>query len=62
MARSLTLAVLLFSASLCAQRLAITGALVVDGRGSPPRPATVLVENGRIAAVGDNIAVPAGTA
>ncbi|MCX7605483.1 MAG: amidohydrolase family protein, partial [Bryobacteraceae bacterium] len=47
---------------LCAQRLAITGALVVDGRGSPPRPATVLVENGRIAAVGDNIAVPAGTA
>jgi imidazolonepropionase-like amidohydrolase len=39
--------------------LAIVGARVVDGTGAPARLVTVLVENGRITAVGD-VAVPAG--
>ncbi|MFL6127053.1 N-acyl-D-amino-acid deacylase family protein [Actinophytocola sp.] len=35
--------------------LALTGGLVVDGTGAPGRYATVLVRDGRIAAVGDNL-------
>lgn len=61
MARRLFLALLLLAAPLGAQRLAITGALVVDGSGGPPRRMTVVIEKDRIAAAGENIAVPAGT-
>ncbi|MEJ5367451.1 MAG: amidohydrolase family protein [Bryobacteraceae bacterium] len=49
------------AAALHAQRLAVTGALVVDGSGAPPRRMTVVVENGRISAAGENVPVPPGT-
>lgn len=45
-------------------RLAIVGVTLIDGTGAPPRPATtVLVTNGRIAAIGqaDRVTIPAGT-
>lgn len=61
MARRLLLAYLLLAASLLGQRLAITGALVVDGSGAAPRRMTVLIDGDRIAAAGDNIAIPQGT-
>jgi imidazolonepropionase-like amidohydrolase len=61
MARRLFLALLVLAASLEAQRFAVAGAWVVDGRGHEPRRATVLVEDGRIAAVGENVSAPAGT-
>ena len=61
MARRLFLALFVLAASLEAQRFAVTGAWVVDGRGREPRRATVLVEDGRIAAVGESVAPPAGT-
>jgi N-acyl-D-amino-acid deacylase len=35
--------------------LLLTGGLVVDGTGAEPRPADVLVRDGRVAAVGDGI-------
>src|SRR5512135_1544744 len=47
-----------------AQTLAITGATVIDGTGRAPMPdAVVMIENGRITAVGPAAAVkvPAGT-
>lgn len=41
--------------------LAITGATLIDGTGAPPIPnATVVVRDGRIAAVGTNVAIPPG--
>lgn len=43
-----------------AQSLAITGALVVDGKGNPPAAATVVVEGERITAVGPDAAIPPG--
>ncbi|MGQ9919486.1 MAG: amidohydrolase family protein [Bryobacteraceae bacterium] len=61
MTRRLLLTLLLSAALLPAQRLAITGALVVDGNGGPPRRMTVVIEKDRIAAAGENIPVPAGT-
>ena len=43
-----------------AAQLAITGATLIDGRGGPPIPnATVLIENGRIRAVGPALPIPA---
>ena len=60
MTRRLLFAVLWLAASVWAQRFAITGAIVVDGRGAPARPATVVVEDGRIAAVGESVPIPAG--
>ena len=43
-----------------ADSLALTGGTVIDGTGTPPIvDATVLVEDGRIAAVGLDVAVPA---
>ncbi len=44
--------------SLCAQTIAITGGTVIDGTGAPPRPATILIQDGRIAGVGANLAIP----
>lgn len=58
--RLLLTALLGASLPLFAQTLAITGALVVDGTGAPPRAATVIVQEGRIAAVGEGIQPPAG--
>lgn len=60
MLHRLSLGFLLLAAALHAQRLAVTGALVVDGSGAPPRRMTVVVEDGRISAVGENAAVPPG--
>jgi len=40
------------------QRLAISGATLIDGTGAPPRTATVVIEGSRIAAIGG--APPAG--
>ncbi|WP_293873362.1 MULTISPECIES: amidohydrolase family protein [unclassified Sphingomonas] len=42
------------------RRLAIVGATVFDGTGAAPRVANVLVEDGRIVAVGPDVAPPAG--
>lgn len=58
----LVLAVLLSSASALAQQssvIAIEHARVIDGTGAPARPLTVLVRDGRIVAVGEQIAIPA---
>jgi imidazolonepropionase-like amidohydrolase len=44
-----------------AQDLAIVGATVFDATGAAPVVETVLVHNGRIAAVGPHLAVPAGS-
>src|SRR3970040_1479101 len=41
--------------------VALTGARVIDGTGRAPiEPATLVIENGRIAAVGTSVAIPAG--
>lgn len=37
-------------------RLVISGGTVVDGTGAPPRPADVLIEDGRITAIGPGLA------
>jgi len=43
--------------------IAIVGATVIDGTGSPPRPnTTVLVRGGRTAAVGTRVSIPARVA
>lgn len=47
--------------ALHAQRLAIVGANVIDGTGAPPRPATVIVSDGIIEAVGETLKPDAGT-
>jgi len=61
MARRVLLALLLLAAALPAQRLAITGAQVIDGTGAPPRRLTVLIEQDRIAAAAENLPIPPGT-
>lgn len=43
-----------------AETLAIVGATVFDATGAAPRQADVLIQDGRIAAVGADIAIPAG--
>lgn len=61
MLQRLLLGLFLLAAALQAQRLAVTGALVVDGSGAAPRRMTVVVENGRISVAGENAPVPPGT-
>jgi len=51
---------ILISASLSAQSIAITGATVFDGTGTEPHRATVLIRDGKITGVGVNLAVPEG--
>lgn len=46
-------------AAILAGTLAITGATVIDGTGAPPHQTTVIVRDGRIAAVGRNVPIPA---
>lgn len=54
-------AMLSFTLQLRAQTLAITGATVLDGTGrAPMSDATVLIRDGRIAAVGQGVTVPSG--
>ncbi|MFN3514762.1 MAG: amidohydrolase family protein [Phenylobacterium sp.] len=56
-------AILAFSAlpvAAAAKDLAIVGATVFDATGAAPRPATVLIRDGRIAAVGPAVKVPRG--
>lgn len=43
-----------------ARPLAIVGAIAFDATGAPPRPATVVIENGRITAVGPKVKIPRG--
>ncbi|ADG10932.1 amidohydrolase [Caulobacter segnis] len=40
--------------------VAIVGAIVFDATGAPPRPATVVIESGRITAVGLKVKIPRG--
>jgi len=54
------LAALLFAASF-AHSQAIVGARVIDGTGKEIPGATILVRDGRIAAIGRDIPIPAGT-
>ncbi len=55
----LAIAVLGVPGASVAQTVAFTGATVWDGTGAPARPGlTILVEDGRIAAMGDDVAVP----
>lgn len=63
MLRTLLASTFLLAVSLAQQPLALTGATVHPGDGSPPiENATVLVENGRFTAVGKaaDVAIPAG--
>jgi imidazolonepropionase-like amidohydrolase len=61
MIRQLLLAATLLASPLAAQTVAITGGKVATGDGSPAMEvATVLIRDGRIAAVGAGVAVPAG--
>jgi imidazolonepropionase-like amidohydrolase len=55
-------ALFLCAATLPAADLAITHATILDGTGAAPlRDATLLVRNGKVAAVGPKVKVPAGT-
>ena len=47
-------------AFLLAQTIAITGGTVYPVSGPKLERATVLIQNGRIAAVGTNVTIPAG--
>jgi imidazolonepropionase-like amidohydrolase len=61
MIRHLLLAATLLAAPLAAQTVAITGGKVATGDGSPAlEGATVVIRDGRIAAVGASVAVPVG--
>jgi imidazolonepropionase-like amidohydrolase len=57
---SALLAASLAAAPAAAQTIAIVGGDVYPASGAPIRGGTVLIQNGRIAAVGANVAVPAG--
>jgi imidazolonepropionase-like amidohydrolase len=57
---ALCFASLSMTAALSAQTVAITGGKVYPVSGAPIDNATVLIVNGRIAAVGSNVTVPAG--
>ncbi len=50
----------LLSASVMAQTFVITNVTVIDGSGSPPRLASVTVDDGRIRAIGQGARVPTG--
>ena len=56
----LAAAALAAAAPLAAQTIAIEGGDVYTASGTPIRGGTVLIQNGRITAVGANVAVPAG--
>jgi imidazolonepropionase-like amidohydrolase len=57
-----SLGILLLCAGLVpAQSLLIQNATVIDGTGAPPRQVDVLVSNGRIVAVGNNLPAPNST-
>ncbi|MFL5542940.1 MAG: hypothetical protein ACJ8J0_28435, partial [Longimicrobiaceae bacterium] len=56
----LAAALLLAAAPAAAQTIAITGGTVYPVSGAPIRGGTVLIQNGRISAVGANVAIPAG--
>ena len=56
----LAAALLVAAAPAAAQTVAITGGTVYPVTGAPIRGGTVLIQNGRIAAVGTNLAIPAG--
>ena len=43
-----------------ARPVVIVGAIVFDATGAPPRPATVVIEDGRITAVGPKVKIPRG--
>ena len=57
---ALLYALLLLAAPAWAQSLAITGGTAYLGDGTSVENATVLIENGRVAEVGSDLAVPAG--
>ncbi|HET7229517.1 MAG TPA: amidohydrolase family protein [Longimicrobium sp.] len=57
---SIAAALLLAAGPAAAQTIAITGGTVYPVTGAPIRGGTVLIQNGRIAAVGANVAIPAG--
>jgi len=56
----LTAAALCFAAPAGAQAIAIVGGDVYTADGTPIRGGTVVIQNGRITAVGANVAIPAG--
>lgn len=57
-----SLGILLLCAGLLpAQSLLIQNATVIDGTGAPPRQVDVLISNGRIIAVGNNLPAPNST-
>ncbi len=56
----LAFALLVAAAPAYAAPLALTGATVFDGTGTPGRPATIVVDHGRIACVGPDCAIPRG--
>jgi imidazolonepropionase-like amidohydrolase len=52
----------LFAAEPAPARVAVKAARLIDGRGGPPvSPAVVLIEAGKIVAVGPNLTIPADT-
>ncbi len=58
--RTIAAALLLAAAPAAAQVVAIEGGTVYTAVGAPIRGGTVLIRDGRIAAVGTNVSVPAG--
>jgi imidazolonepropionase-like amidohydrolase len=60
MRRILAAAALFLAAPAAAQTIAIEGGDVYTAAGTPLRGATVVIQNGRITAVGQGVAVPAG--
>src|SRR6185369_5032738 len=58
-----TAALLTFAGSAAAQVTALTNATLIDGTGATPQGgATIVMQNGRIAAIGRGVTVPAGAA
>ena len=58
-----TAALLTFASSAAAQITALTNATLIDGTGAAPQGgATIVMQNGRIAAIGRGISVPGGAA
>ncbi len=58
-----TAALLLASGSATAQVTALTNATLIDGTGAPPQSgATVVMQGGRITAIGRDAKAPAGAA
>ena len=55
------LALFLLALSVTAAPVLLKGGLVFDGTGTPARRADVLMDNGKVEAVGLNLQTPAGT-